>query len=367
MKKKIHIWCPNFRTFGGGIGSFTKQLYVSLDKKKNIISVISKNDLMLDLDKNQNVIIFQLIKFFKLIVFVSRIILKFFTQKPELIITTHINFSVFAYLAKILFKIQYIVVAHGLEINSRISKFQLIALNNSEKIISVSRWTQNRLLQLGININKIVIIGNTASEKIFHPKYSTKNLRYFYKIKSNEKIILTVSRLDKMEKHKGYDLIIKAMEKLTKKFKNIRYLIVGGGDDQKRIKILIKKLKLEKSILLCGFVPDNKLPYYYCLADVFALPSTGEGFGIVFLESMLSGTPVVGGNKDGSIDALNNGHLGLLVKPKNIQSITLGLIKILKKSGPKFWFSPKKLRKACLKIHSRDVFEKKINYQINNI
>jgi glycosyltransferase involved in cell wall biosynthesis len=53
-----------------------------------------------------------------------------------------------------------------------------------------------------------------------------------------------------MEKHKGYDLIIKAMVKLTKKFKNIRYLIVGGGDDQKRIKILIKKLKLEKSILL---------------------------------------------------------------------------------------------------------------------
>ena len=50
MKKKIHIWCPNFRTFGGGIGSFTKQLYVSLDKKKNIISVISKNDLKLDLD-----------------------------------------------------------------------------------------------------------------------------------------------------------------------------------------------------------------------------------------------------------------------------------------------------------------------------
>jgi hypothetical protein len=136
--------------------------------------------LKLDLDKNQNVIIFQLIKFFKLIVFVSRIILKFFTQKPELIIATHINFSVLAYLAKILFKIQYIVIAHGLEINSRISKFQLIALNNSEKIISVSQWTQNRLLQLGININKIVIIGNTAPEKIFHPKYSTKNLRYFY-------------------------------------------------------------------------------------------------------------------------------------------------------------------------------------------
>ena len=367
MKKKIHIWCPNFRTFGGGIGSFTKQLYVSLDKKKNIISVISKNDLKLDLDKNQNIIIFQLIKFFKLTVFVSRIILKFFTQKPELIITTHIHFSVLAYLAKILFKIQYIVVAHGLEINSRISKFQSIALNNSKKIISVSQWTQNRLLQLGININKIVIIGNTASEKIFHPKYSTKNLRYFYKIKSNEKIILTVSRLDKMEKHKGYDLIIKAMVKLIKKFKNIKYLIVGGGDDRERIKILIKKLKLEKSILLCGFVPDNKLPYYYCLADVFALPSTGEGFGIVFLESMLSGTPVVGGNKDGSIDALNNGHLGLLVKPKNIQSITLGLIKILKKRGPKFWFSPKKLRKACLRIHSRDIFEKKINYQITNI
>lgn len=367
MKKKIHIWCPNFRTFGGGIGSFTRQLYVSLDKKKNIISVISKNDLKLDLDKNQNIITFQLTKFFKLIVFLSRIILKFFIQKPQLVITTHIHFSVLAYLAKILFKIKYVIVAHGLEINSRISKFQLIALNNSEKIISVSRWTQNRLLQLGVNINKIVIIGNTAPEKIFHPKYSTKNLRYFYKIKSNEKIILTVSRLDKMEKYKGYDFIIKAMVKLIKKFKNIKYLIVGGGNDQERIKILIKKLKLEKSILLCGFVPDNKLPYYYCLADVFALPSTGEGFGIVFLESMLSGTPVVGGNKDGSIDAISDGYLGKLINPNNLSSIVDAISSMLNKNGPKFWFVKNQLRKACLKLHGRDVFTKKINFLISSL
>ena len=367
MKKKIHIWCPNFRTFGGGIGSFTKQLHDSIDRKKNIISVISKNDLKTRFDNNQNILIFQLEKFFKLIVFISRIILKFFTQKPELIITTHIHFSVLAYLTKILFKIQYIVVAHGLEINSRISKFQLVALNNSEKIISVSRWTQNRLLKLGININKIVIIGNAVPKKIFHPKYSTKNLKYFYKIKSNEKIILTVSRLDKKEKYKGYDLIIKAMVKLIKKFKNIRYLIVGGGDDQERIKILIRKLKLEKSILLCGFVTDNKLPYYYCLADIFALPSTGEGFGIVFLESMLSGTPVISGNKDGSVDAIQNGYLGKLVNPCKVASITQGITDLLKKKGPKFWYSPKKLRKACLFFHNSKIFSKKINYEINNI
>lgn len=367
MKKKLHIWCPNFNTFGGGIESFTKELLLSLNKKKYSISIISKNDSKPHFKKFKNILILKLINFFKLIIFVANILLKIFMEKPKLILSAHSNFSVLALLIKILFKIPYIVVAHGVEINPKLSKFQLMALNNSKKILSVSRWTQSKLLKLGININKITIIGNTASEKTFHPNHSTKHLRNIYKIKSNDKIILTVARLNKIEKYKGYDLIIKTIAKLIKKFKNIKYLIVGSGDDIERIKILIQKLKLKKSVILCGFVPSTQLPSYYCLADIFALPSTGEGFGIVFLESMLSGTPVIGGNKDGSIDAINDGYLGKLVNPNKLSSIADAISSMLNKNGPKFWFVRSKLRRACLKLHGRDVFAKKIGFLMNNI
>jgi glycosyltransferase involved in cell wall biosynthesis len=368
MEKKIHIWCPNFKTFGGGIGTFTKELVYSLKKNKaSSISVISKNDINLNFKSIKFILILKILDLIKLILFILKIFYKTITDKPDLIIITHINFVLIANSIKILFKIPYILTAHGIEIKSKPSKFKLLSINNSEKILVVSRWTQNKLFKLGIKKNKISIIGNTASEKIFKINNFKKKLRDNYKIHSSDKIILTVARLEKNEQYKGYDKIIKAIPKIIKKFNNIRYLIVGDGNDRERIEILINKLKINKHVKLCGFISDKELPAYYCMADIFALPSTGEGFGIVFIESMLSGTPVIAGNKDGSVDAIQNGYLGKLVNPHKITSITQGIIDLLKKKGPKFWFSPKKLRKACLFFHSTKIFSEKINYEIDNI
>jgi glycosyltransferase involved in cell wall biosynthesis len=109
----------------------------------------------------------------------------------------------------------------------------LKAIINSRKILSTSKWSQNKLLKLGIKINKISIIGNTASEKIFNTNNYNKKFKSSYKKNSNEKIILTVARLDENEKYKGYDKIIKAIPKIVKKFKNIKYLIIGDGKDKK--------------------------------------------------------------------------------------------------------------------------------------
>jgi glycosyltransferase involved in cell wall biosynthesis len=83
------------------------------------------------------------------------------------------------------------------------------------------------------------------------------------------------------------------------------------------------------------------------LADIFALPRTGEGFGIVFLESMLSVTPVISVNKDGSVDAIQNGYLGKLVNPCKVASITQGITDLLKKRSKVLVFS-KKIKESLL-------------------
>ena len=69
---------------------------------------------------------------------------------------------------------------------------------------------------------------------------------------------------------------------------------------------------------LLGRLHGQELLDYYRLADVFVMPSTGEGFGIVFLEASATGLPVIAGNRDGSVDALAEGRIGTLVDPDDV-------------------------------------------------
>src|SRR5262249_44550448 len=79
-------------------------------------------------------------------------------------------------------------------------------------------------------------------------------------------------------------------------------------------------------VVFAGHVPTGELPGYYALADVFAMPSDGEGFGIVFLEAAACGVPVIAGNADGSADALAEGQIGYLINPESHEQVTAALI-----------------------------------------
>lgn len=107
------------------------------------------------------------------------------------------------------------------------------------------------------------------------------------------------------------------------------YLIVGDGDDRSRLEELAAQMGLSKSVIFAGRVADDEVPFYYRLADVFVMPSTGEGFGIVFLEAAAAGLPVVGGNRDGSVDALADGAIGTLVDPSDQQALVNALLERL--------------------------------------
>jgi glycosyltransferase involved in cell wall biosynthesis len=73
----------------------------------------------------------------------------------------------------------------------------------------------------------------------------------------------------------------------------------------------------------------KKQAAYFTMADIYIMPSTGEGFGIVFIEALFYGKPVIAGNVDGSVDALNGGNFGLLVNPLVNEEIVVALIKVL--------------------------------------
>ena len=81
------------------------------------------------------------------------------------------------------------------------------------------------------------------------------------------------------------------------------------------IDTLLKKLDIPDTVVMPGFIPDDELEAHFAMSDMYVMPSRKEGFGIVFIEAMYYGLPVIAGNMDGSVDALLNGELGQLVNP----------------------------------------------------
>jgi len=291
--------------------------------------------------------------------FAAQIVKEALIHRPELIITTHPHFSVVGRYLKLAFGIPYWIVAHGIDVwgttNSQLKR----ALCEADLVLPVSHYTRDRLLsEQDLDPENVVILPNTFDAKAYNVKPKPHHLLERYAINSYDPVILTVSRLNSKEKYKGYDTIIRAMPIVRQAIPNIRYIIVGKGDDRPRIEQMIAELGLENCVTLTGFVPDEELCGYYNLCDIFAMPSKGEGFGIVFLEAMACGKPVLAGNKDGSVDALRHGELGVLIDPDNIGEITSALIGVLNKTYQHpIIYDPQLLRQKVIEAYGFESFK----------
>jgi glycosyltransferase involved in cell wall biosynthesis len=125
--------------------------------------------------------------------------------------------------------------------------------------------------------------------------------------------------------------VVEAISLLKNEFPELRYVIGGGYDleEKKYLDEIIERLGLQGSIIFSGFIPDSDLPAHFRMADIYIMPSSQEGFGLVFIEAMYYGIPVIAGNSDGSVDALLEGALGSLVDPMNINEIKNAIKNIL--------------------------------------
>ena len=141
----------------------------------------------------------------------------------------------------------------------------------------------------------------------------------------------------------------------------MKYIIGGRGDDITRIKQLIKDNALEDKVILAGYIPEDELCDYYNLCDVFVMPSKGEGFGIVFLEAMACEKPVIAGNRDGSVDALLNGELGILVNPDDSKELIETIKSVLDGTAKKNHLSGKHLREKVIKSYGFTHFQNNLN------
>jgi glycosyltransferase involved in cell wall biosynthesis len=181
-------------------------------------------------------------------------------------------------------------------------------------------------------------------------------------LQPQDPVILTVCRLDESEGYKGYDQLINALPGIRREAPGARYIIVGKGTDRSRIEKLIDENGLRDAVILAGYVPDDELADYYNLCDIFAMPSLGEGFGIVYLEALACGKPVLAGNRDGSRDALADGALGLLVDPENTDEIASQISRALRREHTHpILFNPRMLRQRVIELFGFEAFKHTVN------
>jgi phosphatidylinositol alpha-1,6-mannosyltransferase len=114
-------------------------------------------------------------------------------------------------------------------------------------------------------------------------------------------------------RYKGQDRVIVALPTLIAQGQEVLYLIIGEGDDRRRLEAYARALGVTENVKFLGLVDAETLVEAYRAADLFVMPSTGEGFGIAFLEAMASGTPALGLAVGGACDALADGELGVAV------------------------------------------------------
>lgn len=134
--------------------------------------------------------------------------------------------------------------------------------------------------------------------------------------------IVSVSNL---MRPKGIDLNLYAIHHLRSKHPTIRYIVVGDGPESLALRALARRLSMEDRVEFVGRVPHLQALQHIATADVFSLPSWSEGFGIVYLEAMACGKPVIACHGEGPEDFVEHGKTGLLVKPRDVNSLVEAL------------------------------------------
>ncbi|MCX5706528.1 MAG: glycosyltransferase family 4 protein [Candidatus Omnitrophica bacterium] len=307
----------------GGIDEFNQNLFKALelefkDSEFTVISLLDNKEEAFSLWVNLKLLFCSESSslFLKKIVFSIKSLKIILSKKPAYVICTHLGVSQIAYYLSKVCKFKYAVITHGKEVwdLKRGNKYRI--LESADLILTVSNYTRTKLINNHINPAKVVILKNMVDTGRFYPEVKNRQLLKSLSIE-NKKILLTVGRIVR-GRHKGYYEMLEVVTKLSEDYV---WLVVGSGNDLSRLISKAQENKIMHKIRFCENVRRKMLVDYYNLCDVFVMPSKEEGFGIVFLEALACGKPVITGNKDGSREALLDGRLGTLINPDNIEEI----------------------------------------------
>ena len=251
-------------------------------------------------------------------------------RRPSFVLAVHPNLAPIAVAMRSLApQLHVAVMTHGIEVWSPLPWLRRNALNRADLVLAPSTFTAHRLpTAQGIAENKIHRLPWALDPDFEALTVSPEQLPLPAGFPSGRSI-LTVGRWAANERYKGVDDLLRVLPGLIESVPDLHLVAVGDGDDRPRLERIAKELAIWQRVHFLDGLTREELAACYARCDVFALPSSGEGFGFVLLEAMAFGKPVVGGAHGGIPDLVEEGATGFLIQQGDKEKLAAALRRLL--------------------------------------
>jgi phosphatidylinositol alpha-1,6-mannosyltransferase len=256
-------------------------------------------------------------------------------RDPVLVVALHPNLAPIVWAMRFRSrKFKSIVFAHGIEVWQPLPWARRQALRQADRVVGPSTDTVRHLAaSQGVSSGKIQRLAWGLDPEFEERLASGVWPALPAGFPADGKIILTVGRWDPKERYKGADTLISALPRVLENVPDAYLVLVGDGADRSRLEQLARDAGVSDHVRFLAGLTQDELFACYAASAVFALPSKGEGFGLVFLEAMAHGKPVIGGDHGGTPDVVEDGVTGWLVPHGEIERLAEALKSLLADSA----------------------------------
>ncbi|HXU29413.1 MAG TPA: glycosyltransferase [Thermoanaerobaculia bacterium] len=217
----------------------------------------------------------------------------------------------------------YLVMLYGIEVWRPLEPGRKLALSGAAIRLAISRYTLSRARELHPGLSAEIL--PLALEE--RPAEGRVDLSVVER--TGEGFALIVGRMASGERYKGHDELLEALPRVASQVADARLVVAGGGDDRPRLEAKAASLGVADRVLFTGFVSEATLAVLYDRAALLAMPSRGEGFGLVYLEAMRVGKVCLAARDTAAAEVVIDGETGLLVDPSDGEELAAALARLL--------------------------------------
>jgi phosphatidyl-myo-inositol dimannoside synthase len=250
-------------------------------------------------------------------------------ERFDVVICSHINLLPIAAAAAAAQRVPLLLVVYGIEAWKPPRGLAAKLVKRASAVVAISEYTKRRFLEWsGVESSRVHVIPCCVNMKRFVVGPKRDDLLRKYRLRERT-VMLTVARLAGRERAKGIDEVLESLPAIAREIPNISYLIVGEGSDRERLEEKAISLGVSNRVVFAGFVAEEEKVDHYRLADAYVMPGRGEGFGIVYLEALACGVPIIASSLDASAEVVLNRSFGRVVNPDRPGELKAACVDVL--------------------------------------